>query len=110
MNHGFVLSSLGHPDRAMEKYKQVVRLDPIDTEGHFNLAVLYMDKKDFPAAIPHLEDVLRTDPNNVGTRIRLARIYVEQGNKELARLHLRAVFNSSPGNSEATQAWQELGL
>jgi len=109
-NHGYALNALNQKDRAIDKYLQAIRTDPIFSLAHHNLALIYMQKSDFPRAIEHFQEVLRYDPNHLETNLNLAKIYGAEGKMELARKHLTTVMNVSPGNPQVMQIWQQLGL
>jgi tetratricopeptide (TPR) repeat protein len=108
-NHGYALAILNDQDRAIEKYLQAIRLDPIFIEAHHNVALIYFERKEYSTAIEHFEEVLRQQPEHVTTNLYLARIYISQGNRDLARNHLSTVLKASPGNSQALQLWEQLG-
>jgi protein O-mannosyl-transferase len=109
-NHGYALDQLNQDDRAIEKYLQALRVDPVFIEAHHNVALIYKERRDYKSAIEHLSEVLRFDPKHVNTNLNLAQIYAAEGNKPLARNYLNNVLSSSPGNQQALQVWQQLGL
>src|SRR5438034_6036606 len=49
-NHAFALSKIGEVDRAIDKYTQALRIDPIFDEAHYNIALLYVGKNDYDSA------------------------------------------------------------
>ena len=108
-NYGYAMEQLGRPDEAMEKYLQAIRVEPIFIEAHHNVALLYMQKKEFPTAIDHLEEILRTYPDHVSTNLHLAKIYMQTGQDALARRYLQVVLTGSPDHQEAISLWQQLG-
>jgi len=109
-NHAYALDKLDQKDRAIEKYMDALRLDPIFTTAHHNLALIYKERKDYAKATENFLDVLRYDPNNPLSNINLAEIAAAQGDKAAARKYLKTVLDTSPGNQQAIQDWQRLGL
>jgi len=109
-NHGYALDELDQKDRAIQKYLHAIRIDPIFGYAHHNLALIYMDKADYPKAIEHFLEVLRYDPNHLQTNLNLAKISGILGQKQQARKYLQTVLNAHPGNQQAMQIWQQLGL
>jgi tetratricopeptide (TPR) repeat protein len=108
-NHGYVLDKLKQDDRAIEKYLQAIRIDPIFIEAHHNLGQIYMRHNELDKAVDAFAEVLRQNPNHVTSNLNLARIYMAKGDKTVARNHLRTVLDVSPGDQEAAQLWQQLG-
>jgi protein O-mannosyl-transferase len=108
-NHAYALDRLKQDDRAIDKYTQAIRLDPIFIEAHHNLGLIYMRKNDFNKAADAFAEVLRQDPKHVSSNLNLARIYMTKGDKAGARSYLRTVLDVSPGDEQAAQLWQQLG-
>jgi protein O-mannosyl-transferase len=108
-NHGYALVQLKQDDRAIDKYIQAIRLDPIFIEAHHNLGLIYMRKNEFNKAADAFAEVLRQDPKHVSSNLNLARIYMTKGDKAVARNYLRTVLEVSPGDQQAAQMWQQLG-
>lgn len=52
----------GHPDKAEEKYRQAIRLDPDHARAHNNLGCLLTLKGDFEDALDCYRQALRCDP------------------------------------------------
>ncbi len=109
-NHGYALATLGQKDRAIEKYILAIRIDPIFTEAHHNVGLLYYERGEYATASSHFAEVLRLDPNHISSNLYLARIYLKQGNKALARNHVSTVLSVAPGNPQALQLQQQIGL
>jgi tetratricopeptide (TPR) repeat protein len=108
-NHGYALDKLKQDDRAIDKYIQAIRIDPIFIEAHHNLGLIYMRKNEFNKAADAFAEVLRQDPKHVSSNLNLARIYITRGDKSVARGYLRTVLEVSPGDQQAAQMWQQLG-
>jgi len=108
-HHGYALVKLMQDDRAIEKYTQAIRLDPIFIEAHHNLGLIYFRKNEMNKAADAFAEVLRQDPKHVSSLLYLARIYMSKGDKTVARNYLRTVLEVSPGDQQAAQLWQQLG-
>ena len=108
-NHGYALTELKQDDRAIEKYIEAIRVDPIFIEAHHNLGLLYMRRNEYTKAAEAFAEVLRQDPKHVSSNLNLAKIYIAQGNKPLARSYLKTVLDVSPGDQQAAALWQQLG-
>jgi tetratricopeptide (TPR) repeat protein len=108
-NHGYALVQLMQDDRAIAKYLQAIRIDPIFIEAHHNLGQIYLRHNEFDKAAEAFTEVLRQDPKHVSSNLYLARVYIAKGDKTLARTYLRTVLDVSPGDQQAAQLWQQLG-
>jgi protein O-mannosyl-transferase len=108
-NHGLVLTQLMQDERAIEKYIQAIRIDPIFIEAHHNLGLIYMRRSEFVKAEEAFVEVLRQDPKHVSSNLNLGYIYMVRGNKILARTYLRTVLDVSPGNEQAVAMLNQLG-
>jgi tetratricopeptide (TPR) repeat protein len=51
--YGYYLYKVGREDQAIAQYKLAVKLDPNNPEAHYNLGLLYVDKKQFKNAVHH---------------------------------------------------------
>ena len=107
-NHAYALERLKEDDRAIEKYRQAIHLDPIFIEAHHNLGLIYMRRSEYAKAAEAFGEVLRLDPKHVSSNLNLAAIYKTQGNIGLARSHLATVLEASPGNQQAAMMLQQL--
>ena len=108
-NHGYTLVKLMQDDRAIDKYIQAIRLDPLFIEAHHNLGQIYMRHNELNKAADAFAEVLRQDPKHVSSNLNLAQIYITKGDKTVARNYLRTVLEVSPGDQQAAQLWQQVG-
>lgn len=53
--YGSYLLTLGQPDAALTQLTEAVRLDPDNATGHYNLGLLYLNRKDDAAALRHAQ-------------------------------------------------------
>src|SRR5262249_23329378 len=109
-NHGYALDKLKQDERAIEKYTQAIRIEPIFIEAHHNLGVIYMSRNQYDKAIESFKEVLRFEPKYVLTHLKLASIYALEGKKDLAREHISTVLAVSPSNPDAAAIIRQFGL
>jgi len=64
------------PDLAEKEFRRVLRLDPANRDGNYNLGLLLMAKGLTAEAIPHFQ---RVRPPNLETRFNLTRAYLRAG-------------------------------
>jgi Flp pilus assembly protein TadD len=105
-NHGYALDQLKQDDRAIDKYIQSIRLDPIFIEAHHNLGLIYLRKSEFNKAADAFAEVLRQDPKHVSSNLNLARLHDEAIRRQ--RVVIFVCAEVSP-ETRSAQLWQQLG-
>ena len=108
-NHGYALAKLGQEDRAIEKYIQAIRIEPIFIEAYHNLGQIYLRRREYAKAEEAFREVLRQDPRHISSNLNLASIYMALGRKMQARERLQTVLEASPGNQQAVTMLAQLG-
>lgn len=73
---GEALLQNGQYDKALEAYDKMLAEDSLDFEAWFEKAMLYLEKKDTPSALRHLETSFRIQPLQM-TALSLANLYAE---------------------------------
>src|ERR1051326_6757646 len=68
-NYAYASLEAGNVDRAIDKYIAVTRLDPLFSQAHYNLALIYIKKHLDQPAIEHLEQVLRIDTKSTSAHL-----------------------------------------
>lgn len=109
-NHGYALDILQQTDRAIEKYSQAIRIDPIFIEAHHNLGQIYVRKNDLVKAADEFAEVLRMNPKHVSSNLNLGYIYKVRGDRGRARSYLMTVLDAAPGNPQAIAMLRELDI
>jgi tetratricopeptide (TPR) repeat protein len=66
----------GNFDLAEKEFREVVRLNPADNDGNYNLALVLLAKKQPAEAIPFL---LRIHPPTIASQVNLTRAYLDTG-------------------------------
>ena len=91
----------GHLDEAIEKYEQILKLDPGLAPAYNNLGMLYFQQEDFPRAVRVLEEGLRRDPSMTSSVTLLGLSYFHTGEFKKARVRLEQAFRRHPADTEA---------
>ncbi len=68
------LSGPQQQSKAIAAYESALRIDPAAPNVHYNLGLIYNDRKDWPQAKVHFALALETDPNDADARTWLARL------------------------------------
>lgn len=71
MIYGGYLSKVGKPNQAIEQLEIAVKLQPDNATAHYNLGLLYFDKKDYSKAKMHAESAYALDFPLPGLRNKL---------------------------------------
>jgi len=108
-NYAFALSKAGQIDSAIEKYLNALRVDPIFSEAHYNLALLFIQKTDYAKSVEHLTYILNQEPWNVRAHMKLAEIYAYQRQLPLARQHLQQILQTNPQDAQALGLLEKIG-
>src|SRR5450755_2691363 len=96
--------ALQKPDIAEKEFREVLRLDPANRDGNYNLGLLLMAKDSPAAAVACFQ---RVRPQNVETRFNLVRAYLEAGRTAEAR---KTAAELSAGNKNDVQLHFTLGV
>jgi len=79
--YGVASAHLKHYHRSIEAFRHVINLNPKLAEPHDNLAVIYNELGDVPAAVRELEQSLVKRPDNPVAEENLADLYVKMALK-----------------------------
>jgi len=75
-NLGTILISEGKAEEAMERFREVLRINPDFSDAHYNLGLLLLDEGRPNEAVPQFREVLRLNPNDEEARAQLQRLGV----------------------------------
>lgn len=101
---------LGNTGRAIQEYKQALRLDNKNTSIHLNLAVAYIKNNEINKAYPELELTGKLDPEAVDAHAILSFLYSLQNKPEQAsREYEIALKNASRLNPQNIEIYKSLG-
>jgi tetratricopeptide (TPR) repeat protein len=109
-NYGFALSKAGRIDAAITQYLKALRIDPMFKEAHHNVALLYIQNRDYGSAVLHLTDILSQEPGNAKANLKLAEIHAYTGKRELARQYLGQALKADPQNPEGISLARQIGI
>jgi len=94
---GMVFHKRGRLREAKRLYQDTLRMDPGHVDALNNLAVIYMQEKNYPAALKSLEKAVRLSPDHVDLHYNLACVYAmtEDVSRSLAQLKKAVTLNPS---------------
>ena len=59
---------MGEFDKAKSEFKKVLHINPNIPAIHNNLAAIYLNKKEFKKALPHLKTLINLQPENMDAK------------------------------------------
>ena len=108
---GMVFEENGEMDKALEAYRKVLNVDPGQSELASRVAVLLIQKEDFPQAIDVLKDAIKANPNDAEPYHQLAYIYAKYLKKtDQAVDYANRAIALNPRDIEAYQRLCEIEL
>ena len=91
----------GDKVRAMEEYRKVIEINPLNVESHNNLGVIYKEMGKLNQAFKEFRTVLSVNPRQEKAHNNLGIIYYLQGNLQKAIQEFRNVLDINAKNIEA---------
>ncbi len=67
------VSPRSRQDKAIEAYKRAIELDPVAPSAHYNVGLIYAERKDWQQAIDWFEAAVRANPQDADARSWLRR-------------------------------------
>jgi Tfp pilus assembly protein PilF len=80
------LATQEHQERAIEAYERALVLDPRAPNVHYNLGLIYLERRDMLRAAAHFYSALETDPTDRDARYWLDRIHKEPTDRQSGEL------------------------
>ncbi|MBL7176176.1 MAG: tetratricopeptide repeat protein [Desulfobacteraceae bacterium] len=91
----------GEKAKAMEEYRKVIEIDPLNVESHNNLGVIYKDMGRLNQAVKEFQTVLSMNPGHEKAHNNLGIIFYLQGNLQKAIQEFRGVLDVNAKNIAA---------
>jgi tetratricopeptide (TPR) repeat protein len=106
-NLGLTYSDLGQPQKAIDHFREALKIRPGYADAWYNLGLTY-DKLGQPhQAIFYYRETVRVDPDYAKAWNNLGTAYYELGQPEQAIMYYRKALETKP---EYAEAWYNLGL
>lgn len=90
----------GQIPKAVQLYRECLKLDPANSAALFELAKLYHQGQDFPAAVDHAKRAVAADKENIWYRFLLADLYSQNRQTNEAAVVYREVLAKWPDRYE----------
>ena len=89
----------GQPDKAIEQWREALRLDPSLTKAHHDLGLALRDKSQLVEAVAELRAAIRLDPRNASAQADLGDALQERGDLAGALTAYRAAVDLVPNSA-----------
>lgn len=99
-NCGVAQSNLGKIVEAEKMYLYALRVNPNHRNSHYNLAGIYMNKKDYSKALIHFADIYKTEPDFMDVAFKIGLIHHLSGNPQAAIPYYEQYYKSNPNNKD----------
>jgi tetratricopeptide (TPR) repeat protein len=97
-NLGVDRQKQGDAVKAIEEYKNVLKLDPDNAEAHNNLGAIYKEQGDLDKAVEHYQFVLASNPGMDEVHNNLGVVFYLRGDHEEAVQEYRKALELNPDN------------
>ncbi|HBF42950.1 MAG TPA: hypothetical protein DDW42_04850 [Desulfobacteraceae bacterium] len=91
----------GEKEKAIEGYRKIIEMDPMNIEAHTNLGVIYKDMGKLRQAVKEFQMVISMYPRHEKAHNNLGVIFYLRGNLKKAIQEFREVLDINPRNKEA---------
>ncbi|MBI2412600.1 MAG: tetratricopeptide repeat protein [Deltaproteobacteria bacterium] len=100
-NLAWAYQGKGEKAKAIEHYKETIRLKPDKDKAHYNLAVLYQSTGDRAGALKHFKEAVNISPRNATAWYNMAAIYHDMGDDSGAIERYAEAIRINPGYEDA---------
>jgi eukaryotic-like serine/threonine-protein kinase len=84
---------MNEPEKAIQAYQNIAKVNPDDTDAQFVLATLYEDASNYNEARKHLAKVRAADPKNVTALLASGRVEIRAGNPQAGLDYLNPAYS-----------------
>ncbi|MEO8196404.1 MAG: tetratricopeptide repeat protein [Thermoanaerobaculia bacterium] len=101
-NWGIILAIQGNPERAIEKFRRALILEPAHREARENLAGMLAQSGHLGEAAATYQQAIAAQPQDADLHVLLAQTWIAMGRTEAARAELAAALKLQPGHPAAS--------
>lgn len=107
-NWGIIHAMQGEPELAIERFRQVLILEPGHREARENLAGMLAATGRLEEAVALYREAIAASPRDATLHVLLAQTWIAMGRDEAARAELAAALQIEPGQPQASALAAEL--
>ncbi len=101
-NRGIIHAMQEQPERAVERFRQVLTLEPGHREARENLAGMLAATGRLEEAVALYREAIAASPRDAGLHVLLAQTWLAMGRDEAARAELASALQIEPGHPQAS--------
>ncbi len=94
--------------QSLRRHLEASTLNPRDADAHYQLGLIYQQRRNYAEAIPRFERAIEIDPSDADPHYQLGRIFLEQKRYVEARRCFAAAAAVKDKHS-SSDVWRELG-
>jgi tetratricopeptide (TPR) repeat protein len=94
--------------QGFKRHLQAATLNPRDSEAHYQLGLIYQQRRQLPEAMERFRKAVEIDPGEVDAHYQLGRIARSERRFPEAILHFEEVVRRDPKHS-SHEVWREIG-
>jgi len=94
---GWAFAQAGDYDRALAEYQNALKIDKKNVAAKYNMALIYLQKKEDKKAAQLLEELVKERPAFTEARLTLGEYYLQVRKFDEALKHFQFVLNANPG-------------
>jgi Flp pilus assembly protein TadD len=98
-------AEMGQVDQALGLWRRAVQINPWTARSHFELARLFIIRKEWASAVDESREVLRLNPFHLEARKVLIVCYQQMRDMPKARAEFRRLMELNPPNPQLLQEW-----
>ncbi len=98
-------AEMGQVDQAVGLWRRAVQVNPWNARSHFELARLFIIRKEWASAVDESREVLRLNPFHTEARKILIVCYQQIPDPQNARAEFRRLMELNPPNPQRLQEW-----
>jgi Flp pilus assembly protein TadD len=102
---------LGNAFRQRQNFKRFLNnatVNPRDADAHVQLGLIYLERRQEPRALEHLNKAIEIDPNEIDANYELGKIARKKGELQQAIEHFSKVVEQNDKHS-LSEVWREIG-
>lgn len=101
LEKGQLLYEQGNYEKAQLELRNVLQIDPKDSQARFLLGKVLEQKQEYPKAAGHYLALIEQNPNSVDARVRLGRLYLLGRAPDRAMKEVEEVMKLAPDRADA---------
>jgi O-antigen ligase len=104
VNIAILLAKNGYIPESIAAFKEIIKIDPRNTDAYSLISIIYEDTKNFESAIPYRKQLAVLDPYGAENLVKLENDYLLTGDKHSAATARDFILKIATGTDVSTRA------